>query len=80
MIAMVVSNKTWKGGFNVVRLAEVRKDHDLTQQRLSDLSGVSRVSIARIETGKMSPTLGVLEKLAGAMGVTVGELVDKKAG
>lgn len=63
-----------------MRLAEVRKDHDLTQQRLSDLSGVSRVSIARIETGKMSPTLGVLEKLAGAMGVTVGELVDKKAG
>lgn len=69
-----------KGAENIVRLAEIRKAKGFTQQGLADKSGVSRVSIARIETGVMSPTLKALERLAEALGVTVGELTDKKAG
>lgn len=69
-----------KGAESIIRLAEIRKAQGLSQQRLADMSGVSRVSIARIETGVMSPTLKALERLAAALNVTVGELVDQKAG
>lgn len=67
-------------GVASIRLAEIRKARGLSQYALAELSGVTRVTIARIETGKMNPTLQTIEKLAAALGVTVGELVDRKAG
>ena len=67
-------------GVAIIRLAEIRKSRGLSQYALAELSGISRVTIARIETGKMNPTLQTLEQLAAALGVTVGELVDRKAG
>ena len=63
-----------------IRLAEVRKAHGLSQDQLAQLSGVGRVTIARIETGRISPNLQTLEKLAAALGVCVCELISEKAG
>jgi len=63
-----------------IKLAEIRKSRGLSQYALAELSGVSRVTIARIESGAYNPTLQTLEQLAAALGVTVGELVDRKAG
>lgn len=60
-------------------MAEVRKEQGLSQEKLAELSGVSRVSIARFETGKLNPTLNTLEKLADALKTSVGEIVDEKA-
>jgi transcriptional regulator with XRE-family HTH domain len=68
-----------KGG-ECIKLAEIRKAHGLSQYALSELSGVSRVTIARIESGTYNPTLQTLEALAAALGVSVGELIDRKAG
>ena len=67
------------GGENI-KVAEIRKERGLTQARLSDLSGVSRVTIARFETGKCSPSLETLDKLARALNITIDELVERKAG
>jgi transcriptional regulator with XRE-family HTH domain len=52
----------------------------MTQEQLAAVSGVHRVSIARIETGKISPKAETLMRLAQALGVTVDDLIDKKAG
>lgn len=64
----------------ISKLAAVRKAKGLTQRKLSFLSGVPRVSIARYETGKVSPNARALERLATALGVRMDDLVDRKAG
>ena len=61
----------------ISKLAQVRKAQGLSQERLAELSGVHRVSIARIESGEISPNVRTLEKLADALKVTVGELIEK---
>ena len=50
----------------------------MTQQELAEASGVARISIARYETGKVSPNVRVLERLAGALKVKIDDLVDRK--
>jgi transcriptional regulator with XRE-family HTH domain len=43
---------------------------------LVEVSGASREYIARIELGQHDPTLSTLEKLAKALGVKVGRLLE----
>lgn len=69
-----------KGVVKITNLAKMRKAHGLTQAKLSELSGVPRVSIARYETGRVSPSVKILERLAVALGVKMDDLVDRKAG
>ena len=66
-----------KGVDKISKLAQVRKEHGLSQERLAELSGVPRVTIARIESGEISPNVRTLEKLSGAMEVPVTELIEK---
>ena len=58
------------------RLKALRAARGWSQADLAERSGVSRVHIARIETAKMEPTLGVIEKLAKALRVKPGELLE----
>lgn len=48
-------------------IRDARKDQDLTQEELAELAGVSRPTIARVETGSNIST-GTLEKVAKALG------------
>lgn len=48
---------------------------DLTQVQLSERSGVNRVQIANIESGKKSGSLETIKKLAAALSVSVDDLV-----
>ncbi|MGA8499407.1 MAG: helix-turn-helix transcriptional regulator [Xanthobacteraceae bacterium] len=58
--------------YNVRRL---RKDRDWSQERLAAEGGDLRQGLmSDIELGKANPTLTTLESIAGALGVTVGEL------
>ena len=50
---------------------KLRKDNNLTQQKLSDLSGVIRETIARIEAGITSPQISTLIKILKPLGYTV---------
>lgn len=61
-----------------IKLAALRKAMGLSQDKLSALSGVHRVTIARLELGTQSPTLETLKKLADALNVPIDELVDRK--
>jgi transcriptional regulator with XRE-family HTH domain len=54
---------------NTVR--KIRQEAGLTQALLARVSGVSATSIGRYETGRVSPTLDVLERLATAVDLTI---------
>ena len=58
------------------KLKALREQRGLTQEQLSEKSGVSRTYLARLETGRQDPTLSTLEKLAKALGVKVGRLLE----
>ena len=57
------------------RLRRLRREADLSQQKLADLSGVGRVTIARIEAAAQSPRLDTIQKLASAMGYPIQALM-----
>src|SRR5688572_12203735 len=59
-------------GENIKQLREAR---GLTQQRISKLAGIPRPTWANLETGGANPTLAVLVKVAGALQVTLEELI-----
>ena len=48
----------------------------MTQWDLAGASGVGWASIARIETGRQDPTLGMIERLAEGLGVSPLELLS----
>jgi transcriptional regulator with XRE-family HTH domain len=60
----------------IVRLKALREKAAFSQADLADKSGVSREYIARLETGHHDPSLTTLLKLAKALKVTVGKLVE----
>jgi putative transcriptional regulator len=59
-----------------MRLKELRQERGMTQQALATKVGVSREYIAQLEGGRHDPPLSTLERLARALKVTVGKLVD----
>lgn len=57
------------------RVAQLRKQHDWTQQELADRVGVKVLQIRRYENGSSQPTLEVIKNLAVALNVTADELI-----
>ncbi len=57
-------------------LRELREARSLTQQELSDRSGVPRPTLAHLESGQGNPTLTVLIKVAAALGIGIEALVS----
>jgi transcriptional regulator with XRE-family HTH domain len=56
-------------------LKDQREARGLTQQELSERSGVPRPTLAHLESGQGNPTLAVLIKVAGALGTGIEALV-----
>jgi transcriptional regulator with XRE-family HTH domain len=48
----------------------MRMSRQLTQEQLCDLAGISRDAVSRIENGSRTPSLGTLERIIGALGVS----------
>jgi transcriptional regulator with XRE-family HTH domain len=57
-------------------LRAARKKLDLTQQEVAERSGVQAGEISRIEHGKRDPQISTVEKLAAAVEVRPGLLLD----
>lgn len=57
------------------KLAELRKKHDLTQQQLGDVLGVSYQTISKWENGVVSPDISVLPQISTYFGVSVDALL-----
>ena len=54
-----------------LRLREWREKRGYSVRELAERAGVSYVTVVRIEGGKFSPTVALLEKLAKALGIPV---------
>ncbi len=60
------------------QLREIRERQFLTQKELADRSGVSRVTIARLEGAGEDARFSTVKKLAAALGVEPQELVGNE--
>lgn len=58
------------------RLRTARAKSGLTLRALAAESGLTLASVANLESVGGDPKLSTLRKLAGALGVSVGKLVD----
>ncbi|MFI6507255.1 helix-turn-helix transcriptional regulator [Streptosporangium sp. NPDC050855] len=56
------------------RIKVARAQHDLTQEQLADLVGVTRKTINTVETGKFVPSTVLALKLARVLHASVEEL------
>lgn len=56
-------------------IKELREKRRLTQKELAEKIGVSDKAVSKWETGKGLPDIGIVEDLAGALSVSVGELL-----
>lgn len=57
-------------------LKQIRERSNMTQAELAEKSGVSRVTISRLETGELQETtLGTLSRLADNLRVSIDDLV-----
>jgi transcriptional regulator with XRE-family HTH domain len=54
----------------------LRQRRELTQDRLAQLSGVPRPTIALMESGDSNPTLAVIARLSAALQVSIDELLS----
>lgn len=61
-------------GHNVRRL---REEKGWSQEDYADRAGIHRTYVSDIERGRRNPTITVVEKLAGPLGVSAGRLLDK---
>jgi transcriptional regulator with XRE-family HTH domain len=50
-------------------LRSARQEAGLSQRQVAELADVPASTIGRIERGQVSPTVQMLERLAGAMGL-----------
>ena len=56
------------------RVKQARKVRKLTQQKLSDISGLAVRTISKIERGKMNPSYEVLSILVSVLGISFDSL------
>jgi transcriptional regulator with XRE-family HTH domain len=59
-----------------VTLKRIRARRKMTQAALAKAAGVHRIYVAQIEGGAKIPSIATLEKLAKALGVKVGRLLE----
>lgn len=57
-------------------LRAARKKLKLTQEQVAERSGVHPTEVSRIEAGKRDPQVSTLRKLAAALEVPPGDLLD----
>jgi transcriptional regulator with XRE-family HTH domain len=62
-----------------VNLRRLRTRRGLSLDRLARQSGVSRAMLGQIELSQSTPTIGILWKVARALGVTFSALISSKA-
>lgn len=58
-------------------IKSIRKEHGISQEILSGLSGIARSHLAMIETGTKQPNFETIWKIANALNLKPHELVKK---
>ncbi|MET0010920.1 helix-turn-helix domain-containing protein [Dehalococcoides mccartyi] len=55
-------------------LKQIRENKFITQKELADLTGLSVITISRIENGVSKPTFSSIKKIAQALKIEPGEI------
>jgi len=55
----------------------LRLERELTQERLADLADLDYTTVANLELGSGNPTLGMLFRVADALGIRMGDLATR---
>lgn len=63
---------------STLRLREILKERHITIGQLSEMSGISQSNLSNYMTGKMSPTLDTLNRIAMALNIEITELFEKE--
>lgn len=58
------------------RIKEIRKSRGLTQEKLSELSGIASKYLSKVEVGKNYPSLECLDKLGKSLGVELNDFFN----
>lgn len=58
------------------RIRELRRACGMTQSDLAAATGIHRVTIARYEESRVSPTIRYAKRLAAVLGCSIDELID----
>ena len=53
------------------RIAELRREQDMSQAQLAEAAGLRQSNVSRIEAGKYATTLDILTNIAQALGCKV---------
>lgn len=53
------------------RIAQLRKERGLTQDQLSQMTGLDRANIAKIEKGKYNTGIDIIGKICDALGCRI---------
>ncbi len=61
-------------------IRRARQEHGWTQAFLADQAGLSPNYIARLERGELGPSLFVANRICGALGISLDELVGAPGG
>ena len=59
------------------KIKQYRKNKQLTQQQLADLTNRSKSTIEKYESNKVTPSFKVLEEIAKALDVNYNDFFDK---
>ena len=63
-----------------IRIREARKSMGLTQKQLADMVGVSYLTIYRVETGRVSPSVSLLSDIADCLRKSVTSFLRQEQG
>src|SRR5262249_23716133 len=58
------------------RIRELRQNRNMTLQQVSEIAGLSRGLLSKIETCHVSPPIATLAKIAKALDVSIGEFFE----
>ena len=61
------------------KIRQLRKEHNWTQDFLSEKLGINSQSLLRIENGKTFPTVQNLEKIAEVFEIEISDLFNNKS-
>ena len=57
-------------------IKELRQERNLTQDALAEAAGCSRITIARMEAGRIPVTLKIMEGLSRALHIPLNEMIE----
>ena len=58
-------------------LRHIREQHGVSQRVLAKAAGITQAALFRLESGETDPRLSTLRAIAGALGVTVAEIIGE---